>query len=742
MFYRGDDEGNPSAKGGRLWLKLKEYLLSEPIPTDRSKYLNGDVQDPVKQKFQHTHYPDRRTYYAWDRARQKKLEDQEWDRRLNGVWFMKRGQPMYLTGRNYFYLNYHRYAQNAKPGYRTANAEFYWVAEASINAPNSLGLRVHTRRRDGKTSRAASIGVEGATRIKGFRFGMASKTPDSAQISIFQENVLPAVKALRECPWFMPELRGKIDPANNLRFDTPTTTKRAKNEEEAPSMLQGLGSEILWFESAPNKADSDSLTYFINDEDSKEQPFNAYQRWMTVIPQFMPDGDKIGWGISATTTDRLDDKDEEDEEAGKKKRKDGTSVKMARLFWRASDHTQLESEADFTESRMWRLFIPANKGFKVDEYGDDTDAGLQHFLNIRAKLKGVALINEQRANPLTIEEALQEEANANSLFHVGHLLDNIKAIEAHENETGRPLVRRYRLMWANEAQRLPPVTAYPDENGPWQFSWLPRAEDLNQMMRVGFVEDKAGQRWPKWKPLREDDISLGNDPVMRKKSTLVNQRKASNYSLLVFRPYDEWAERERGQPGYWPSEAFIGRLNFRPENPATCYEEAQKACHLFGTKMYCETQTNAAQQEDFEEHGYEECLAMKAQITQTDTAGQGAPGEAASEPANRRRDGMVQQFIIDYVGGPTTENSRGEVGINDHGVPFDYRRMPFVEVLRDNKEFDEDDRRKSDDTVAEGFALSHAYRRTRNANRMRANAEGGDGRLDVRQFMPGNFFRR
>jgi len=739
MLYRGDDKGKASASGRYMWLELDEYRLqTPPIPTDRSKFLNGDVKDVAKQKFVPTRLPDRRTYYAWPRQKQLELENQEWDRRENGVWFYNGGQPTYLTDNHYFYLNYHRYAKDSKPDYREANLEFFMVWRACKEAPNCLGLYNHTRRRDGKTSRAASIGIEGATRIKSFRFGIQSKTGLSAQVSVFNKEVLPAVKALQDCPWFMPELRGKIDPANNLKFDTPTTTKRVAKGQEAPAHLESLGSEILWADSPANALDSDGMTFYFNDEVAKEQLHNSYQRWMTMVPVFMPSGEKEGMGICATTTDRIGDDDEDD--PSPKAKRTGTAVHMAKKFWRTSNHTELESDEEFTESRMWRLFTPAYKGYKVDEYGRDTPAGKQHFLNIRAKLKGVALINEKRTNPFTIAEALLEEAKTNSVFSAEHIIANIAAIEAHENRTGRPLVNRYRLEWAEPAKKKPPVRAIPDPSGPWQFPWLPPADQLNQMMCIGFVEDAMGNRWPKWLPLREDDTSLGNDPVERKLSTLANKKKASKYAIAVFRPYNEWVEKERGQPTYWPSAAFIGRYNARPENPETCYEEGMKACYLFGTKMHCEKQTNALQQKYFEDHGFEECLADRALLTQSETnKGNTGPGTAASAPTTERNVGLIAQFTIDYEGDETLVNSRGEVGVNDHGVPYDYRRQPFLEVLHDNKSFDPDHTQFNDDTVAEGFCLSHAYRRSRTPGGF-AGAGGSQG-LDLSQFNPSNFFR-
>lgn len=712
-----------------------EYVLcSPPIPTDRSAFLNGHVTDKKQQKFAHTILPSKATYYAWPRERQQQLEDQEWDRRKNGVWFFNYGVPTWITGKHYFYINYHRYAGEIKPAYREANREYFWVWQHCLRSPNCKGLYNHTRRRDGKTSRAASIGVEGATRIKGFRFGIQSKTGPSARDSVFKNEVLPCVKALAQCPWFMPALRSKMDPANNLIFGRPTTTARRGPQDATPEELDDLNSEILWADSPANALDSDRMTFYLNDEVAKEQLHNSYRRWTTVNRQFSPDGAIIGKGICSTTTD-----EEELDENGKAKEKgnkDRTAVAMARKFWETSDHTLLKDDVEQTESGMFRLFIPAHKGFKVDEYGRDTPEAKEHFLRIRAKLKGLALMNEQRANPFTIDEALMEPASESCPFHVGHISDNELAIKEYEERTGKPLTRRYSLHWDDEATKRPPVRAVPDENGRWQFSWFPDAKALNLMMPFGRLETDKGYV-VKWKPLNTIDYSIGSDPVERDLRKIINKKKASKAAAYVFRQYDQFVEAQRGQPHYWPTHAFIGRYNARPENTETYYDDMMKACHLFGTEIHPETQKSTGLERYFEDWGYGECLAARPAITDnTNNIQTTTVGTAASPTTILRYQGLIEQYVVDYVGSEQTENSAGQLGINDRGEPYDFRRQPFLELHADNKQFSQDKTQFNDDTVAEGYTLLHAFRRSRAV----APAEGPI--VDVRIFDPSSYFRR
>jgi hypothetical protein len=705
------------------------------VPTDRSVYLNGDEKDPLKQKFAHTRLPDKRTYLAWDRARQQALEDQEWDRRLNGVWFFNCGVPTYLTGRNYNFLNYHRYKKNARPFYREADLEFFWVWEYIAEHVYSYGMYLHSRRRWGKTSKSASIGTEAATRIPNFRFGMASKTDKSAQKSIFQGEVIRPLKALRDCPWFMPKLVGKIDPANDLEFGSPSTTAKAAQQEV--SSADDLTSWIGWFLPTPNAADSDDLDFFFNDEVAKEQVHDAYKRWETVKPQFVPDGVIKGKAICATTTDLLDGEDDEGEKVVG--RSTGTSAKQAKKWWNNSDHTQLQP-GEYTESGLFRLFIAANKGFLTDEYGRDTQEGIDHYLRIRARLNGTALINEKRRNPLTIDEALLEPVNENSEFNAEHIQQNLDAIEAYELATGKKLAKRYRLEWKNPVTWEPPVRAVPDDKaGPWQFAWLPNAEHQNQVLPMGFVTDKSSKRWRSYKPMNVDMFDIGVDPIQRKFSSVTNKKKASSFAISVFRPWDPGVERQRGQPTYWPSNGKIGRYNNRPENAATCYEELFKACYFFGCEASVEKQTADALFEMAEERGFDEFMADKVRILEGDQVQQQAgPGTAASAPTVGRMVQQYGQYVTDFMGSELTTNSRGEVGINDAGIPYDFRRNPFKESLRDNRDFDMEDRKKSDDTMAELNAYSHSRRLERRTWGEQGDDEQG---LDAQVFDPSQYFR-
>jgi len=75
--------------------------------------------------------------------------NQEWDRRLNGLWFMNNGKVTYLTGLHYFYLT-HWKIDVGYPDFRMTDLYFFYFLEYCVQDPNCLGMIEVTKRRQGK----------------------------------------------------------------------------------------------------------------------------------------------------------------------------------------------------------------------------------------------------------------------------------------------------------------------------------------------------------------------------------------------------------------------------------------------------------------------------------------------------------------------------------------------------------------------------------------------------------------
>ena len=75
--------------------------------------------------------------------------NQEWDRRLNGLWFYNNGRGTYLTGLHYFYLT-HWKLDVGYPEFRITDLHFFYFLEYCVQDPNCMGMIEVTKRRQGK----------------------------------------------------------------------------------------------------------------------------------------------------------------------------------------------------------------------------------------------------------------------------------------------------------------------------------------------------------------------------------------------------------------------------------------------------------------------------------------------------------------------------------------------------------------------------------------------------------------
>lgn len=74
---------------------------------------------------------------------------QEYERIENGFWFLNRGKPVYLTGFNYFYLNWWE-LNTGYPDYRDTDRQLFCFWQYCLEDDNCYGLLEITKRGNGK----------------------------------------------------------------------------------------------------------------------------------------------------------------------------------------------------------------------------------------------------------------------------------------------------------------------------------------------------------------------------------------------------------------------------------------------------------------------------------------------------------------------------------------------------------------------------------------------------------------
>lgn len=191
--------------------------------------------------------------------------NQEWDRRLNGLWFYNNGRGTYLTGLHYFYLT-HWKLDIGYPEFRITDLHFFYFLEYCVQDPNCMGMVEVTKRRAGKTMRAGAFLFELTSRSKNKNAGIQSKTYDDAKDNVFAKGIVMPFKYLPD--FFIPiyDTEKGMTPKGELRFFK--TNKRGANDNIFTEKVE-LESQITFKSSEKFAYDGTKLHRYLADEAGK-----------------------------------------------------------------------------------------------------------------------------------------------------------------------------------------------------------------------------------------------------------------------------------------------------------------------------------------------------------------------------------------------------------------------------------------------------------------------------------------
>lgn len=321
----------------------------------------------------------------------RRFENQEWGRRLRGVWVWIRGKLVYLTGLHYFYLNWWM-IDIGYPKFREPDRKVFYVAQYCFEDPSSAGIDEATKRRQGKTYRMACFIYEVISRSEESLGGLQSKTGLSVKNEVFRKSLVSPFKKLPD--FFIPvfdESKG-ITPTSELRF--AHTTKKGKNANENIDKPE-LNSVIDHRSSNKFAYDGTKLLAYGSDESGKTEEEDIYERHEVVKYCLETDAEWTGKAWYTTTVEEM---------------KSGGKPFMR--LWKASDPRKRD-ENGHTITGLYNYFTPAyetlfDKQFKYcDKYGyPKVEEAKIYFMNRRAALvnDGRALSSEIRKNPFTVVE--------------------------------------------------------------------------------------------------------------------------------------------------------------------------------------------------------------------------------------------------------------------------------------------------------------------------------------------------
>lgn len=525
------------------------------------------------------------------------FREREWDRRLNGFWFMNRGVPTYITGLHYFFLNYW-HLDTGLPKYRNVDRRYFYFLQYCIEDPECFGMVEITKRRQGKTFRGGVFIFEYVSRTKNANGGIQSKTGNDAK-EVFRKAVVQPFKKLPH--FFQPvydQSKG-LTPTSELRFyNTVVKGKKAAqilDDEELESMIDHKPSEAISY-------DGQKIHRMLHDEVGKTMEVDVWDRYLvTKYCNLDDEGNIIGKHLLTTTVEDMDAGGEE-----------------FKNIWSNSDPTSKEGKQ--TVSGLYRYFCPAHHTRYYDKFGfADEDRAFSEIMEERRALSKNprALSSKVRKEPLSWEEAFRIDGSR-CLYNPEKLNERFDRLSWKEN-----LTTRGNFEWAN-GERDTTVEWHPVSNGKWEVVKLfEKHEDANRVVRRGDL----------FYPGNGLRFIMGVDPIDH---GVIESTRRSNGAGIILQKHDA-----AGDPMY--SRAFIVKYLHRPDNVSVFYEDMIKMAFYHGSPVMFEN-NKIGMMNYFNDRGYGNFLIWLPDRAQ--------PGIAGSPKTHQQIAELTEEYIdkdIDVV---------------------------------------------------------------------------------------------
>jgi hypothetical protein len=601
--------------------------------------------------------------------------EEEFAKRDNGFWFLNKGEPTYITGTHYMYLQWSK-IDVGKPDFREANRLFYIFWEACKADSRCYGMCYLKNRRSGFSFMASGEIVNQATLASDSRFGILSKTGPDAK-KMFTDKVVPISV---NYPFFFKPIQDGMDrPKTELAYRVPASklTRRnitVDNKEE----LEGLDTTIDWKNTGDNSYDGEKLKLLVHDESGKwERPNNILNNWRVTKTTLRLGSRIIGKCMMGSTSNALD--------------KGGDNFKK---LYKDSDVTKRNRNGQ-TSSGLYSLFIPMEWNYEgfIDSYGlpvfetpqtevkgpygDYIDIGvISHWQNEAEGLKndGDALNEFYRQFPRTEEHAFRDETR-NSIFNLAKIYEQID----YNEEFAEDYLTRGNFQWTNGIKDTR-VMFYPDLKGRFKVSWVPKVSQQNNVII------KNGIKYPG----NEHMGAFGCDSYDISGTVDGKGSKGSLHGLSKFSMED------------CPPNQFFLEYIARPQTAEMFFEDVLMALIFYGMPILAENNKPRLlyylRRRGYRGFSMNRPDKVWNKLSTAEKEIGGIPN--SSEDVKQAHAAAIEMYIQDHVG--------------------DQGKMYFTETLQDWSKFDINNRTKFDAAISSGLAIMACNRHLYNPN---ANVE-------------------
>ena len=603
--------------------------------------------------------------------------NKEFDFRSDGYWFMCNGEPCYLTGSHYIYLNWTK-IDVGSPDFRQANRLFFYFWEACKADYRCYGMCYLKNRRSGFSFMASSEVVNVATITRDARFGILSKTGADAK-KMFTDKVVPIST---NYPFFFKPIQDGMErPKTELSYKIPsrrltrkTIQATTQTAEEGDQM--GLDTTIDWKNTGDNSYDGEKLQILVHDESGKwEKPDNILNNWRVTKTCLRLGSKIVGKCMMGSTSNALD--------------KGGSNFKK---IYNDSDLTKKKRNRNGqTASGLYALFIPMEWNFEgfINKFGfpvfdtpetpvEGIDGELiyngviDHWENEADGLKDNAdALNEYyRQFPRTEKHAFRDETKE-SIFNLSRIYEQI---DFNEEMVASGYVTTGSFQWKNGVKDTE-VQFYPNPEGRFKISWILPTDMQNN------IEVKNGIKYPGNKAFG----AFGCDSYDISGTTDGGGSNGSLHGLTSFSLSPDV-----------PKSQFFLEYIARPQTAEIFFEDVLMAIVFYGMPILAENNKPRLLYH-LKRRGYRgfsmnrpDKLRNKLSVTEKELGG--IPN--TSEDIRQAHASAIESYIEENVG----------ITNEEHG------RMYFQRTLEDWSKFNINNRTKFDASISSGLAIMACQR--------------------------------
>lgn len=491
-----------------------------------------------------------------------------------GFYFMNNGVLTYITGKNYFYLQWWKLEDDIYPDYRDADRRYFLFLNYWECILWCLGIFRGKKRREGASSQATSNLIYECIFYTNSNCGLVSKT----QIDSRDTFTDMAAFGYQQLPIF-------LKPRQLNREGSVTELVFAAKIDKKSNNSKGLKSKINYRAPVLNAYDRGRMSRILADEGGKWPLDIPFAKFISIVSKTLVKGAKrVGFCEAPSTVNEMT-------------KGGGAQYKVA---WDGAN--QFKTDGKKTSNRFVTYFTPAYDNYEgfIDEYGmsvideptpeqyeylvnrwvvkdpitgdtvsevseEDIKKGARAYvLSRRIGLTGELLEEEIRMNPCTVQEMF-EAANTDCAFNSYNINQRKRVLE--EN----PIVKRKTIFYRDfETQQSKWRDINDNEkNFHWEFTWGLMPDQFKNNL---FTYD-TGTRIPG----RTEDGAISVDSYSNSQG---GRKYGSKACALVGRRSDLLDPENTGKP--------FGMLYGRPSEKDRLHEQVLLCAEYFGYAVWYE----------------------------------------------------------------------------------------------------------------------------------------------------------